>query len=68
MAAILIISIKHSFNLTSDITRSSRIMVEIVFFMVMTSAMTSQGDPKIALYIHVYERLASRVVRAISRQ
>ena len=45
-------SIKHSFNLTSDMKRSSQIM-PIKFFMVMTSSMTSQGGFKVSLYIHV---------------
>ena len=46
-------NIKHSFNLTSDMTGSSQIMSEKVFFMAMTSSMASQGDFKINLYIHV---------------
>ena len=44
MAAILkIFNIKHSFNLTSDMKRSSQIMCQKLFFMIMTSSMTSQG-------------------------
>ena len=44
MAAILRFrNIKHSFNLTSDMQRSSQIMPKKVFFMMMTSSMTSQG-------------------------
>ena len=46
-------NIKHSFNLTSDMTGSSQIMSEKVLFMAMTSSMASQGDFKINLYIHV---------------
>ena len=46
-------NIKHSFNLTSDMQRSSQIIPESVFLMLMTSSMTSQGDLKVALYIHV---------------
>ena len=45
-------NIKHSFNLTSDMKRSSQIM-PIKFFMVMTSSITSQGGLKVSLYIHV---------------
>ena len=45
-------NIKHSFNLTSDMKRSSQIMPKKVF-MVMTSSMTSQGGLKVSLYIHV---------------
>ena len=48
---------KHSFNLTSDMKRSSQIMPK-KFFMVMTSSMTSQGSLKVSLYTHVKERLA----------
>ena len=36
-------NIKHSFKLTSDMKRSSQIMPKKVFFMMMTSSMTSQG-------------------------
>ena len=36
-------NIKHSFNLTSDMKRSSQIMPKKVFFMMMTPSMTSQG-------------------------
>ena len=50
-------NIKHSFNLTSDMKRSSQIMPKKVF-MVMTSSMTSKGRLKVSLYIHVKERLA----------
>ena len=50
-------NIKHSFNLTSAMRRSSQIIAKI-FFMVMTSSMTSHGDPEVALYIYVWERLA----------
>ena len=50
-------NIKHSFNLTSDMNRSPQIMPKI-FFMVMTSSMTSKGRLKVSLYIHVKERLA----------
>ena len=46
-------NIKHSFNLTSDMKRSSQIMPKKVFFMVMTSSMTSQGGLTVSLYIHV---------------
>ena len=46
-------NIKHSFNLTSDMKRSSPIMPKSFFFMVMTSSMTSQGGLKVSLYIHV---------------
>ena len=53
MAAIFKIwNIKHSFNLTPDMKRSSQIMSN-KFFMVMTSSMTSQGGLKVSLYIHV---------------
>ena len=45
-------NIKLSFNLTSDMKRSSQIM-PIKFFMVMTSSMMSQGGLKVSLYIHV---------------
>ena len=45
-------SIKHSFNLTSDMKRSSQIMPK-KDFMVMKSSMTSQGGLKVSLYIHV---------------
>ena len=44
---------KHSFNLTSDMKRSSQIMPQKSFFMVMTSSMMSQGGLKVSLYIHV---------------
>ena len=40
-------NIKHSFNLTSNIKGSSQIMPKKVFFMVMTSSMTSRGGLKI---------------------
>ena len=40
-------NIKHSFNLTSDMKRSSEIMQKKYFFMMMTSSMTSQGDLKV---------------------
>ena len=46
-------NIKHSFNLTLDMKRSSQIMPKKVFFMVMTSSMTSQGGLTVSLYIHV---------------
>ena len=46
-------NMKHSFNLTSDMKRSSQIVSKKVFFMVMTSSMTSQGGLKVSLYIHV---------------
>ena len=49
-------NIKHSFNLTSDMKRSSQIMPKK--FMVMTSWMTSKGRLKVSLYSHVKERLA----------
>ena len=52
------LNIKHSFNLTSVTKRSSQIMPKKVFFMVMTSSMTSKGRLKVSLYIHVKERLA----------
>ena len=45
-------NIKHSFNLTCDMKRSSQMMPK-KFFMVMTSSMTSQGGLKVTLYIHV---------------
>ena len=45
-------NIKQSFNLISDMKRSSQIMPK-KFFMVMTSSMTSQGGLKVSLYIHV---------------
>ena len=48
-----ILNIKHSFNLTSDMKRSSQIMPKKVFFIVMTSTMMSQGGLKVSLYIHV---------------
>ena len=41
--------IKHSFNLTSDMKRSSQIMPK-KFFTVMTSSMTSQGGLKVSPY------------------
>ena len=47
------LNIKHSFILASDMKRSSKIMPKKVFFMVMTSSMTSQGGLKVSLYIHV---------------
>ena len=40
-------NIKHSFNLTSDMKRSSQIMRKKVFFMMMTSSMTSQCGLKV---------------------
>ena len=46
-------NIKHNFNLTSDVRRSSQTMPEKVFFMVMTPSITTQGNLKLALYIHV---------------
>ena len=46
-------NIKHSFNLTSDMKRSSQIMPKKSYFMVMTSSMTSQGGLQVYLYIHV---------------
>ena len=47
-------NIKHSFNLTSDMKRSSQIMPpKVGFFVVMTSSMTSQGGLKDSLYIYV---------------
>ena len=45
-------NIKHSFNLTSDMKRSSQIMPK-KFFIVMKSSMTSQGSLKVSLYNHV---------------
>ena len=51
-------NIKHSFNLTSDMNRSSQIMPKKVFFVMMTSSMTSKGRLKVSLYIHVKKRLA----------
>ena len=45
-------NIKHSFNLTSDMKKSSEIM-PIKFFMAMTSSMTSQGGLKVSLYNRV---------------
>ena len=45
------LNIKHSFNLTSDMKRTSQIMPKN--FMVMTSSMTSHGGLKVSLYIHV---------------
>ena len=46
-------NIKHSFNPTSHMIRSSQIMPKKFFLMVMTSSMTSQGGLKVSLYIHV---------------
>ena len=46
-------NINNSFNLASDMKRSSQIMPKKVFFMVMTSSMTSQGGLKVSLDIHV---------------
>ena len=40
-------NIKHSFNLISDMNRSSQIMPQKAFFMIMTSSMTSHGGLKI---------------------
>ena len=40
-------NIKHSFNLTSDMKRSSQIMPTESIFMMMTSSMTSQGGLKV---------------------
>ena len=49
-------NIKHSFILTSDIKRSSQIMPQKVFFMVMKSSMTSQGGLKVGpLYFFINE-------------
>ena len=42
-------NIKHSFNLTSNMIRSSQIMPKTVF-MVITSSMTSQGGLKVSLF------------------
>ena len=42
-------NIKLNFNLTSNMRRSSQIMPEKAFWVVMSS-MTSQGDLKVALY------------------
>ena len=48
--------IEHSFNLTSDMTRSSQIMPKKLFFKMMTSSMTSQGSLKFGpLYSFINE-------------
>ena len=38
--------------------KPSKIMPEEAYFIVMTSWMTSQGDLKVAFYIHLSEKLA----------
>ena len=49
-------NIKHSFNLTSDVKRSPQIMPKKVFFVMMTSSMTSQGGLKVGpLYSFINE-------------
>ena len=57
MAAIFkFLNIKHSFNLTSDMKRSSQIMPKKSIFMMMTSSMTSQGGFKVVpLYSFINE-------------
>ena len=63
-------SMKHDLILTSVMKRSSQIMPPThthtkkkkkkkIFFVVMPSSMTSQVGLKSALYIHVWEKLAS---------
>ena len=44
-----ILNIKHSFNFTSDMKRSSQIMHKKSIFLIMTSSMTSQGGLKVDL-------------------
>ena len=47
-------------QLTSEMKRSTQsCQPENIFFMVTTSSMTSQGDVKFTLNIHVYERLVA---------
>ena len=54
MAAIVIyLNIEHSFIMTSDIKKNRPNYAKKVLFMVMASSMTSQGDLKVFLYIHV---------------
>ena len=49
-------NIKHSFNLTSDMKRSSQIMPKKSIFMMMTSSMASQAGLKVdPLYSFIYE-------------
>ena len=51
-------NIKHSFNLTSDMKRSSQIMPIKSIFMMMTSSMTSQGGLKVGpLYSFINEKI-----------
>ena len=47
VAILKILHIKHSFNLTSDMKRSSQIIPKEGIFMMMTSSMTSQGGLKV---------------------
>ena len=49
-------NLKHSFNLISDMKKSSQIMPKTSIFMMMTSSMTSQGGLKVGpLYSFIYE-------------
>ena len=51
-------NIKHSFNLTSGMKRSSQIMQEKNIFIVMMSSMTSQSDLKVvSLYSFMNDKI-----------
>ena len=52
----IFLNIKHSFNLTSDMKRSSQVMPKKSIFMMMTSSMASQGGLKVGpLYSFINE-------------
>ena len=58
-------NIKHSFNLIWDMKRSSQIMLEKVFFTVMTPSLTSHGGLKIGS-LHSFvneERKAFNIIK-----
>ena len=49
----IFLNIKHSFNLTSYMKRSSQIMSKKVFCTMITSLLTSQGGLEVSINIHV---------------
>ena len=61
-------NIKHSFNLTSNMKRSSRIMPKNVFFVMITSLVTSQGSLKVSpLYSFMNEIKIFKITWKLSK-
>ena len=60
-------NIKHSYNLTQNMKRSSQIMPKKVFFMMMTSSMTSQGAVEFGPIYSFINEIATFFMRTKNR-